>query len=182
MSWKRNYFASGGSGGTQGVVAAHTMASIAPSKGLSNEPGQNSCFLNSALQLSGRSDWFLLSGKRAASRTCLSSDGSDETGRTEPTPQNSLFGPQNRPIRTRTAALQRPGPVPLPGSALGVPRSCEQTVQYQNPAAYWTRRGGGTEEQTELSQHFLPGPFRFCLCSARLCFWFPLNRPRCPAR
>lgn len=54
MSWKRNYFASGGgaAGGMQGLVTPRTMTSIAPSKGLSNEPGQNSCFLNSALQVS----------------------------------------------------------------------------------------------------------------------------------
>lgn len=54
MSWKRNYFASGGgaAAGVQGLVAPRTMTSIAPSKGLSNEPGQNSCFLNSALQVS----------------------------------------------------------------------------------------------------------------------------------
>lgn len=62
MSWKRNYFASGGVGGTgaggskggvgmQGMLTPRTMTSIAPSKGLSNEPGQNSCFLNSALQV-----------------------------------------------------------------------------------------------------------------------------------
>lgn len=72
MSWKRNYFASGsggggggggvsgagggaggggGSGGMKGILTPRTMTSIAPSKGLSNEPGQNSCFLNSALQV-----------------------------------------------------------------------------------------------------------------------------------
>ena len=52
MSWKRNYFASGGgSGGVQGLMTPRNMTSIAPSKGLSNEPGQNSCFLNSALQV-----------------------------------------------------------------------------------------------------------------------------------
>ncbi|KAK7913403.1 hypothetical protein WMY93_013614 [Mugilogobius chulae] len=64
MSWKRNYFASGsgggvsgaspvgggGGGGIHGLVTPRNMNSIAPSKGLSNEPGQNSCFLNSALQ------------------------------------------------------------------------------------------------------------------------------------
>lgn len=80
MSWKRNYFASGsggggvggggvggvsgagggagagsgggGGGGMKGILTPRTMTSIAPSKGLSNEPGQNSCFLNSALQVS----------------------------------------------------------------------------------------------------------------------------------
>ena len=66
MSWKRNYFASGSGGvgggaggsgvggdvgGMQGILTPRTMTSIAPSKGLSNEPGQNSCFLNSALQV-----------------------------------------------------------------------------------------------------------------------------------
>ncbi|KPP75331.1 hypothetical protein Z043_105427 [Scleropages formosus] len=50
MSWKRNYFASGSSG-LQSMYTPRTMTSIAPSKGLSNEPGQNSCFLNSALQV-----------------------------------------------------------------------------------------------------------------------------------
>lgn len=54
MSWKRNYFASGGgaAGSLQGLATPRTTTSIAPSKGLSNEPGQNSCFLNSALQVS----------------------------------------------------------------------------------------------------------------------------------
>lgn len=52
MSWKRNYFASGrGGSGIQGVSLPVTMTTVAPSKGLSNEPGQNSCFLNSALQV-----------------------------------------------------------------------------------------------------------------------------------
>uniref|UniRef100_A0AAV2JR80 Uncharacterized protein n=1 Tax=Knipowitschia caucasica TaxID=637954 RepID=A0AAV2JR80_KNICA len=77
MSWGRNNFASGGVGvgggggggvggvggvgggglssdrGMQEMMTPRTMTSIAPSKGLSNEPGQNSCFLNSALQVSG---------------------------------------------------------------------------------------------------------------------------------
>ncbi|XP_032441656.1 inactive ubiquitin carboxyl-terminal hydrolase 54-like isoform X2 [Xiphophorus hellerii] len=71
MSWKRNYFASGGGGGTQGVVATHTMASIAPSKGLSNEPGQNSCFLNSALQVLWHLDIFRRSFRQLSSHKCL---------------------------------------------------------------------------------------------------------------
>lgn len=61
MSWKRNYFASGGGigstadgRGVAGILTPHTMTTVAPSKGLSNEPGQNSCFLNSALQVRGR--------------------------------------------------------------------------------------------------------------------------------
>lgn len=52
MSWKRNKFVSGsGSGGIQGALLPPTRTTIIPSKGLSNEPGQNSCFLNSALQV-----------------------------------------------------------------------------------------------------------------------------------
>lgn len=55
MSWKRNQFVSGsGSGGIQGALLPPTMTTIIPSKGLSNEPGQNSCFLNSALQVHTR--------------------------------------------------------------------------------------------------------------------------------
>lgn len=50
MSWKRNYF-SVGRGNVQGMFTPRNTTSIAPSKGLSNEPGQNSCFLNSALQV-----------------------------------------------------------------------------------------------------------------------------------
>uniref|UniRef100_A0A3B5LAA9 USP domain-containing protein n=1 Tax=Xiphophorus couchianus TaxID=32473 RepID=A0A3B5LAA9_9TELE len=54
-----------------GVVAAHTMASIAPSKGLSNEPGQNSCFLNSALQVLWHLDIFRRSFRQLSSHKCL---------------------------------------------------------------------------------------------------------------
>lgn len=61
MSWKRNYFASGsGGGGLHGMFTPRTMTSIAPSKGLSNEPGQNSCFLNSALQVREKFTFILL--------------------------------------------------------------------------------------------------------------------------
>lgn len=55
MSWKRNYF-SVGRGNVQGMFTPRNTTSIAPSKGLSNEPGQNSCFLNSALQVSDRKE------------------------------------------------------------------------------------------------------------------------------
>lgn len=55
MSWKRNQFVSGsGSGGIQVALLPPTMTTIISSKGLSNEPGQNSCFLNSALQVHTR--------------------------------------------------------------------------------------------------------------------------------
>ncbi|XP_070696872.1 inactive ubiquitin carboxyl-terminal hydrolase 54a [Pempheris klunzingeri] len=90
MSWKRNYFASGGSGGggssaggsgggsgggggggMQGMLTPRTMTSIAPSKGLSNEPGQNSCFLNSALQVLWHLDIFRRSFRQLTTHKCM---------------------------------------------------------------------------------------------------------------
>ncbi|KAM4730020.1 inactive ubiquitin carboxyl-terminal hydrolase 54a isoform 2-T3 [Anableps anableps] len=71
MSWKRNYFASGGGGGTQGILTPRTMTSIAPSKGLSNEPGQNSCFLNSALQVLWHLDIFRRSFRQLTTHKCM---------------------------------------------------------------------------------------------------------------
>ncbi|XP_069394695.1 inactive ubiquitin carboxyl-terminal hydrolase 54a isoform X2 [Paralichthys olivaceus] len=83
MSWKRNYFASGGSGvggsavggtmdgGLQGILTPRTMTSIAPSKGLSNEPGQNSCFLNSALQVLWHLDIFRRSFRQLTTHKCM---------------------------------------------------------------------------------------------------------------
>ncbi|XP_027131674.1 inactive ubiquitin carboxyl-terminal hydrolase 54a isoform X2 [Larimichthys crocea] len=92
MSWKRNYFASGsggggggggvsgagggaggggGSGGMKGILTPRTMTSIAPSKGLSNEPGQNSCFLNSALQVLWHLDIFRRSFRQLTTHKCM---------------------------------------------------------------------------------------------------------------
>nr|XP_061787726.1 inactive ubiquitin carboxyl-terminal hydrolase 54-like isoform X2 [Nerophis lumbriciformis] len=73
MSWKRNYFASGGGavGGVQGLATPRTMNSIAPSKGLSNEPGQNSCFLNSALQVLWHLDIFRRSFRQLTTHKCM---------------------------------------------------------------------------------------------------------------
>ncbi|XP_034049346.1 inactive ubiquitin carboxyl-terminal hydrolase 54 [Thalassophryne amazonica] len=73
MSWKRNYFASGGGavGGVHGLVNPRTMTSIAPSKGLSNEPGQNSCFLNSALQVLWHLDIFRRSFRQLTTHKCM---------------------------------------------------------------------------------------------------------------
>ncbi|KAM9715857.1 ubiquitin carboxyl-terminal hydrolase 54 isoform 1-T2 [Menidia menidia] len=73
MSWKRNYFASGcgAAGGGQGLVTPRTMTSIAPSKGLSNEPGQNSCFLNSALQVLWHLDIFRRSFRQLTTHKCM---------------------------------------------------------------------------------------------------------------
>ncbi|XP_035387313.1 inactive ubiquitin carboxyl-terminal hydrolase 54a isoform X2 [Electrophorus electricus] len=70
MSWKRNYFASGSSG-LQGMFTPRTMSSIAPSKGLSNEPGQNSCFLNSALQVLWHLDIFRRSFRQLTIHKCM---------------------------------------------------------------------------------------------------------------
>ncbi|XP_019715513.1 inactive ubiquitin carboxyl-terminal hydrolase 54-like [Hippocampus comes] len=100
MSWKRNYFAAGGGvngggggggagvaglaggggggggagGGLAGMAAMltpRTVTSIAPSKGLSNEPGQNSCFLNSALQVLWHLDIFRRSFRQLTSHKCM---------------------------------------------------------------------------------------------------------------
>uniref|UniRef100_A0A8K9XLX4 Ubiquitin specific peptidase 54 n=1 Tax=Oncorhynchus mykiss TaxID=8022 RepID=A0A8K9XLX4_ONCMY len=77
MSWKRNYFASGGGsgdpgGGLQGLITTpRTMASFAPIKGLSNEPGQNSCFLNSALQVLWHLDIFRRSFRQLTTHKCM---------------------------------------------------------------------------------------------------------------
>ncbi|TWW82296.1 Inactive ubiquitin carboxyl-terminal hydrolase 54 [Takifugu flavidus] len=80
MSWKRNYFASGGgaAGGAQGLVTPRTMTSIAPSKGLSNEPGQNSCFLNSALQKESKQ----VGGRREGGKEGGGKEGRREEKRT----------------------------------------------------------------------------------------------------
>lgn len=84
MSWKRNYFASGSAGsntvvgggvssggGIQEMLKPRTMTSIAPSKGLSNEPGQNSCFLNSALQVLWHLDIFRRSFRQLSTHKCM---------------------------------------------------------------------------------------------------------------
>uniref|UniRef100_A0A0F7Z893 Inactive ubiquitin carboxyl-terminal hydrolase 54 n=1 Tax=Crotalus adamanteus TaxID=8729 RepID=A0A0F7Z893_CROAD len=70
MSWKRNYF-SVGQGGVQGMFTPRNTTSIAPSKGLSNEPGQNSCFLNSALQVLWHLDIFRRSFRQLTTHKCM---------------------------------------------------------------------------------------------------------------
>ncbi|KAK7815113.1 hypothetical protein U0070_007778 [Myodes glareolus] len=72
MSWKRNYF-SGSCGSVQGMFAPRSSMSIAPSKGLSNEPGQNSCFLNSALQANEYSCFGRFCGTWTSSAVALGS-------------------------------------------------------------------------------------------------------------
>nr|XP_033797293.1 inactive ubiquitin carboxyl-terminal hydrolase 54 isoform X2 [Geotrypetes seraphini] len=70
MSWKRNYF-SVGRGGVQGMLIPRSTTSIAPSKGLINEPGQNSCFLNSALQVLWHLDIFRRSFRQLTTHKCM---------------------------------------------------------------------------------------------------------------
>ncbi|XP_056675293.1 inactive ubiquitin carboxyl-terminal hydrolase 54 isoform X11 [Monodelphis domestica] len=70
MSWKRSYF-SVGRGSVQGMFAPRSTTSIAPSKGLSNEPGQNSCFLNSALQVLWHLDIFRRSFRQLTTHKCM---------------------------------------------------------------------------------------------------------------
>nr|XP_028584861.1 LOW QUALITY PROTEIN: inactive ubiquitin carboxyl-terminal hydrolase 54 [Podarcis muralis] len=70
MSWKRNYF-SVGRGTVQGMFTPRNTTSIAPSKGLSNEPGQNSCFLNSALQVLWHLDIFRRSFRQLTTHKCM---------------------------------------------------------------------------------------------------------------
>ncbi|XP_029464821.1 inactive ubiquitin carboxyl-terminal hydrolase 54 isoform X3 [Rhinatrema bivittatum] len=70
MSWKRNYF-SVGRGGVQGMFMPRSSTSIAPSKGLINEPGQNSCFLNSALQVLWHLDIFRRSFRQLITHKCM---------------------------------------------------------------------------------------------------------------
>uniref|UniRef100_A0A3B4BCV7 USP domain-containing protein n=1 Tax=Periophthalmus magnuspinnatus TaxID=409849 RepID=A0A3B4BCV7_9GOBI len=61
----------GGGGGIHGLVTPRNMNSIAPSKGLSNEPGQNSCFLNSALQVLWHLDIFRRSFRQLTTHKCM---------------------------------------------------------------------------------------------------------------
>uniref|UniRef100_A0AAQ4RG43 USP domain-containing protein n=1 Tax=Gasterosteus aculeatus aculeatus TaxID=481459 RepID=A0AAQ4RG43_GASAC len=57
--------------GGNGMLTPRTMTSIAPSKGLSNEPGQNSCFLNSALQVLWHLDIFRRSFRQLTTHKCM---------------------------------------------------------------------------------------------------------------
>ncbi|XP_044154855.1 inactive ubiquitin carboxyl-terminal hydrolase 54 isoform X3 [Bufo gargarizans] len=70
MSWKRSYFSTG-RGGVQEMFTPRNSISIAPSKGLINEPGQNSCFLNSALQVLWHLDIFRRSFRQLTTHKCM---------------------------------------------------------------------------------------------------------------
>ncbi|KAM4636313.1 ubiquitin carboxyl-terminal hydrolase 54 isoform 2-T2 [Discoglossus pictus] len=70
MSWTRNYFSTG-RGGMNEMFTPRNSISIAPSKGLINEPGQNSCFLNSALQVLWHLDIFRRSFRQLTTHKCM---------------------------------------------------------------------------------------------------------------
>ncbi|KAM8924213.1 ubiquitin carboxyl-terminal hydrolase 54 isoform 2-T2 [Pelodytes ibericus] len=70
MSWKRTYFSTG-RGDVQEMFTPRNSISIAPSKGLINEPGQNSCFLNSALQVLWHLDIFRRSFRQLTTHKCM---------------------------------------------------------------------------------------------------------------
>ncbi|KAM9326354.1 ubiquitin carboxyl-terminal hydrolase 54 [Gastrophryne carolinensis] len=70
MSWKRNYFPTS-RGGMHEMFTPRNSISIAPSKGLINEPGQNSCFLNSALQVLWHLDIFRRSFRQLTTHKCM---------------------------------------------------------------------------------------------------------------
>ncbi|KAJ7419122.1 Inactive ubiquitin carboxyl-terminal hydrolase 54 [Pitangus sulphuratus] len=53
------------------MFTPRNTTSIAPSKGLSNEPGQNSCFLNSALQVLWHLDIFRRSFRQITTHKCM---------------------------------------------------------------------------------------------------------------
>ncbi|KAK2499755.1 hypothetical protein MC885_009546 [Smutsia gigantea] len=71
QEWYLSLFNEGGRGSVQGMFAPRSSTSIAPSKGLSNEPGQNSCFLNSALQVLWHLDIFRRSFRQLTTHKCM---------------------------------------------------------------------------------------------------------------
>ncbi|XP_055517780.1 inactive ubiquitin carboxyl-terminal hydrolase 54-like isoform X2 [Leucoraja erinacea] len=69
MSWRKNYFTPNNN--LQGMFMPRSTTSIAASKGLMNEPGQNSCFLNSALQVLWHLDIFRRSFRQLTTHKCM---------------------------------------------------------------------------------------------------------------
>uniref|UniRef100_UPI00398F5EE2 ubiquitin carboxyl-terminal hydrolase 54-like isoform X2 n=1 Tax=Pristiophorus japonicus TaxID=55135 RepID=UPI00398F5EE2 len=69
MSWRKNYFTPNSN--LQGMFMPRSTTSIAASKGLMNEPGQNSCFLNSALQVLWHLDIFRRSFRQLTTHKCM---------------------------------------------------------------------------------------------------------------
>ncbi|XP_032824894.2 uncharacterized protein LOC116950878 [Petromyzon marinus] len=80
MSWMRSLFQPGGGRPGGGRPAGSTLrrghllgsvTSLAAAKGLLNEPGQNSCFLNSAIQVLWQLDVFRRSFRQLSGHKCL---------------------------------------------------------------------------------------------------------------
>ncbi|XP_078387016.1 inactive ubiquitin carboxyl-terminal hydrolase 54a isoform X2 [Cetorhinus maximus] len=69
MSWRKGYFTPNNN--LQGMFMPRSTTSIAASKGLMNEPGQNSCFLNSALQVLWHLDIFRRSFRQLITHKCM---------------------------------------------------------------------------------------------------------------
>nr|XP_033793984.1 inactive ubiquitin carboxyl-terminal hydrolase 53 isoform X3 [Geotrypetes seraphini] len=69
MAWVRLFRKPGGNLGK--VYQPGSVLSLAPTKGLLNEPGQNSCFLNSAVQVLWQLDIFRRSFRELTGHVCL---------------------------------------------------------------------------------------------------------------
>ncbi|MCJ8731610.1 hypothetical protein PDJAM_G00201440 [Pangasius djambal] len=69
MAWVKFFRKPGGNLGR--VYQPGSMLSLAPTKGLLNEPGQNSCFLNSAVQVLWQLDIFRRSLRQLPNHYCL---------------------------------------------------------------------------------------------------------------
>ncbi|XP_030636371.1 inactive ubiquitin carboxyl-terminal hydrolase 53 [Chanos chanos] len=69
MAWVKFFRKQGGNLGKS--YQPGSMLSLAPTKGLLNEPGQNSCFLNSAVQVLWQLDIFRRSLRQISSHNCL---------------------------------------------------------------------------------------------------------------
>ncbi|KTF84345.1 hypothetical protein cypCar_00044331, partial [Cyprinus carpio] len=69
MAWAKFFRRPGGNLGRS--YQPGSMLSLAPTKGLLNEPGQNSCFLNSAVQVLWHLDIFRRSLRQLPNHYCL---------------------------------------------------------------------------------------------------------------
>ncbi|XP_061839965.1 inactive ubiquitin carboxyl-terminal hydrolase 53 isoform X3 [Nerophis lumbriciformis] len=71
MAWVKMFKKPGGGGGLKKSYQPGSMLSLALTKGLLNEPGQNSCFLNSAVQVLWQLDIFRRSLRHLSGHFCL---------------------------------------------------------------------------------------------------------------
>ncbi|KAJ3585639.1 hypothetical protein NHX12_014358, partial [Muraenolepis orangiensis] len=70
MAWQK-FFRKPGGNLAKSSYQGGSMMSLAPTKGLLNEPGQNSCFLNSAVQVLWQLDIFRRSLRQLSAHFCL---------------------------------------------------------------------------------------------------------------